>query len=413
MVILFEIFIEENNNAFDDLMRILDEVTPLYKHRMDDLPSTLQEIVDTIALNWDGMLTKEIAKKIRLETKAVSAQLKQLQKYQIVETTSIGKNNIYIIKERFFNIWYLMRYGRKKDRNRVEWLVQFLLSWYSKSELKTKAERFQATLKDKDTLNDSYIFHMGEALSYTGMLEIGDEYILKNSVKEHLKGSSLYAEVTESDFELFQRANVLYKNKQVMEAIKLLESSKRDSHVIMAMLGLLYFNLKRYDSAEEYFLKALEKGNKKAKYGLASLYFKLAKKREFALKILKEDSQENEDYINLYVYAVILLWSGKFDSSYKKFIKCLKYDKVQENQYLITIYITLLIAKGQYYKTKEFLELSQYQLKERYKPLWYALMTLMQKEFPHEIKKMGSELSETVSEVLQKIEMMRKKYDLV
>jgi hypothetical protein len=68
------------------------------------------------------------------------------------------------------------------------------------------------------------------------------------------------------------------------------------------------------------------------------------------------------------------------------------------------------MAKGQYYKAKTFLELQQYNLKERYKPLWYALMTFMQDDFPVEIKKMGNELRETVDEIVAKVKKMREKY---
>ena len=188
MIMLFDIFIEDNGNAFDDLMSILDEVTPLYKDRMDSLPPVLQEIVHTIALNWDGMSTKEIAKKTRMESKTVSAQLKQLEKYQMVDSQAVGKNKIYLIKERFFNIWYLMRYGRKKDRARVEWLVKFLLSWYAPEELRQKANVFSEILsKDAEgSLNHNYVYHMGEALSFTGSLPLEDEYKLKENVKQYI-----------------------------------------------------------------------------------------------------------------------------------------------------------------------------------------------------------------------------------
>ncbi|MFA6191300.1 MAG: hypothetical protein WC665_03010 [Sulfurimonas sp.] len=55
----------------------------------------------------------------------------------------------------------------------------------------------------------------------------------------------------------------------------------------------------------------------------------------------------------------------------------------------IILYLTLLLSKGQFYKAKEFFEMEKYQLKDRYKPIWYALMKLMEKEFPDEIKKWG------------------------
>ena len=78
----------------------------------------------------------------------------------------------------------------------------------------------------------------------------------------------------------------------------------------------------------------------------------------------------------------------------------------------ITLYLSLLIAKNQRYKAKEFFELPEYDLKNRYKPIWYALMTLMQDDFPHEIKKMGGELQESVDEILIEIEKLQKKYAL-
>ena len=62
LVMLFDIFVDDEGNAFEDLLKILDEATPLYKDRMDSLPPMLQDIVHTIAMNWDGITTKEIAR---------------------------------------------------------------------------------------------------------------------------------------------------------------------------------------------------------------------------------------------------------------------------------------------------------------------------------------------------------------
>lgn len=144
IVLLFEIFIDdEKGGAFRDLKNVLDRVTPLYKHRMDDLKSQQQRIVDAIAMNWDAMPVKEIAKKTRIPSKTISAQLKKLEKngiVQIIETNT--KNHLYIIRERFFNIWYLMRNGRKGDTNRVIFLARFLESWLSPKELRNRVERF-------------------------------------------------------------------------------------------------------------------------------------------------------------------------------------------------------------------------------------------------------------------------------
>jgi nucleoside-triphosphatase THEP1 len=127
IVLLFEIFADNvDGSSFNDLETILDKVTPLYKHRLDNLSAQQQAIIDAIAQNWDAISTGEVAKKVRMESKAVSSQLNQLEKSQlIVKISTSTKNNLYQIQERFFNIYYLMRLGKRKNKNRVLWLVKF------------------------------------------------------------------------------------------------------------------------------------------------------------------------------------------------------------------------------------------------------------------------------------------------
>ena len=56
IILLFEIFLDDSANVFEDLEGILDKITPLYKHKMDDLPTQQQVIVDAIApaLGWNA-----------------------------------------------------------------------------------------------------------------------------------------------------------------------------------------------------------------------------------------------------------------------------------------------------------------------------------------------------------------------
>ena len=100
---------------------------------MDRLSPVQQEIVDVIALSWDAITTKEIADKIRMQSKEVSAQLNQLEKNGVINKIPVNKKNyMYQIKERFFNIWYLMRFGGEKEKYKVQWLVDFLENWCSR-----------------------------------------------------------------------------------------------------------------------------------------------------------------------------------------------------------------------------------------------------------------------------------------
>lgn len=485
MVMLFDIFVDDGGDAFSDLLKILDDVTPLYKHRMDDLPDTLQDITHTIAMNWDGIATKDIAKKTRLESKVVSAQLKQLEtKYGLVESVSIGKNKIYKIEERFFNIWYLMRFGRKKDRQKVEWLVNFLTSWCTPDELEQRALNFVDVITSNDeSLEPAYVYHMNEALRYTGLQPL-TEFKVKECAKNYLTNvnSDYASEVSSTDLEILKRARELSSENKHEEAVQLLVNSHKTTSSVLIMIGRNLVELKKFKEAEDYFsrairlddssallnlgylyqeqakfkdaencyLQAISKGNiaglypvaslyqltgditkaeeyflkainhsvKGARNSLALLYSNIGKNSEFALKCVEEEFFEEPNFVNQLNYTCILLWNEKVEESCKLFKGWLAIDyKIPEVDAYIkkgaTVhFLCMLVSKNQLYKAKELMEMPEYNLKDKYKPIWYALMTLMQDEFPHEITKMGSELEESVNEVLQTIEEYKVKYSL-
>ncbi len=411
LVILFDIFLDEEGNAFDDLLKVLDEVTPLYKHRMDDLPPSLQEIVHTIAINWDGMFTNEIAKKLRQESKLVSAQLKKLEKYEIVESESTGKNKIYKIKERFFNIWYLMRFGRKKDRQRVEWLVKFLVSMCDWNELENRGKSLTKRIQGGG-LNTQYVYYMVEALSYSG-LDAHTEKTLKNEAKKYLEkmNPKLSKELSETDISIYKRAKECHDEKHIDEGIKILESSQKRSGLLEGYKGLLYHLQDDLENAESCYISALEKGFTQILPGLVWLFCTKGENAPLSLELSKVIYDEkNNNRGDIYLYAYTLLWNENYKKSYAVVLEWFDTNKTTSKHEFTNLYLHLLLSKGQYYQAKKFFEIPVYELKEQYKPIWYALMTLMQDEFPHEIKKMGSELSESVDEVLKDIEVYREKY---
>lgn len=411
LVMLFDIFLDDSGDAFEDLLRILDEVTPLYKHRMDDLPTQLQEIVHTLAINWDGMLTNEIAKKTRIESKAVSAQLKKLERYEIIESESIGKNNIYKIKERFFNIWYLMRFGRKKDRQRVAWLINFLTSWCTKEELEEKAVEFKDKIKN-GVVKPLHAFYMTEALRYSG-LSLETDFGLKEELEKFLKikGSSFCNQLSESDNELLCKSFDLEKENKIKEAISLLINSKRKSENILFNIHILYEKIGDYKNSEKYLQKYFNWTNEELKRNILNLYLKKNKYNERVKELLIEKcnpKEVSEEYM-FFLFTMILIDLEHFSESYEREIEFLNFE-MEENIKLnyITVYINFLIIKKQYHLAKKLLELEEYNLKEKLKPTWYALMTYMQDEYPNEIKKMGSELQESVNEIIKNIEELKK-----
>ncbi|MBZ9637665.1 ATPase [Clostridium sp. FP1] len=186
MILLFDIFVNSGGNAFKELETLLDRVTPLYKHRMDNLSPVQQEIADVIALNWDAITTKEIAGKIRMQSKEVSAQLNQLEKNGVITKIAINKKNyMYQITERFFNIWYLMRFGGKKEKHKVQWLVHFLETWCSREEI---ALIYMNTLKTKEVYENEF------DVTYT----LAASLLCNDLIEESLEKAHLFLQLANS-----------------------------------------------------------------------------------------------------------------------------------------------------------------------------------------------------------------------
>ncbi len=154
IMLLLDVFDKDDDTTvFDDLRRTLDLVTPLYKHRMDELSPQKQKIVHALAMRWDGMSAGEVAAATRLESKVVSAQLGQLVREGFVlrdETST--KNHFYQLAERFFNIWYLMNNAHRNGAAKVRWLTRFFELWCDEKGLKRRALKHLKTL-ERDALN--------------------------------------------------------------------------------------------------------------------------------------------------------------------------------------------------------------------------------------------------------------------
>jgi AAA ATPase domain len=139
------------SRAEEDLEALLDQVTPYYKARFDDLSAQSQQIVDVVALNWHPISAVECDRKVRMGTNATSALLNRLTK-QGVLTKQPGADSsklTFQIRERLFNIWYLMRASRRLRRKLI-WLVGFLQSFYGEIELAKRASELLESKHEQD-----------------------------------------------------------------------------------------------------------------------------------------------------------------------------------------------------------------------------------------------------------------------
>ncbi len=227
MVLLFEIFADDDDgSAFKDLEIVLDRSTPLYKHRMDDLSDQQQAIVEAIALNWDALSVKEIAERTRLESKIISAQLQYLERNGIIEKRATKtKNHLYIVAERFFNIWFLMRLGRRSDEKRVRWLVRFFEEWCDGDMMKSRAAAHRAAMQ-RGGFDPEAAFSYTMALAHTEKLPLAERHELLRLTRSILSEQSpdLAKDLSASDMDMAYTALELWFSGQKEEAAAQLRS---------------------------------------------------------------------------------------------------------------------------------------------------------------------------------------------
>ncbi len=127
------------------LEKLLDEVTPYFKAKIESLPPQQRKILDHIARisskTNEGVTPTEIATHTRLSPNQVSSQLKRLSELGYVRSANLsGRSSFYTLSEPLYAIWHQMRFGRDA-RQKMQWLVNFLKSWFSLEEIKDESKK--------------------------------------------------------------------------------------------------------------------------------------------------------------------------------------------------------------------------------------------------------------------------------
>jgi len=509
IILLFEIFIDnENGNAIGDLESILDRVTPLYKHRMDDLAPMQREVVNAIALNWDAVSIEEIAKKMRMKADEITPILQGLDRVEIIQRAAADTQlNLYFLKERFFNIWYLMRVAPKGSQNKVIWLVRFLESWYDKDELIHRAKRHIDALCKGD-YHPKGAYYLTEALAWTGKLDMDVEHELIIQTRKFLEGKneSLLADLSSSDKELVEKCHQYGDKGEYDECLDLLLKVK-NREKIYTLLGIVYFCLKKHEEsekyclmavengdsyamaligclyekefkntakaekyysmavkkgddkvmdmlgemykkeikdynkakmyylmaiekgnadamrnlgllyenefkdnakAEKYYLMAVEKGDAGAMNDLAWHYCKHKIKKQDALKYAEQSFEKDKDRHVTHTLACIYVWDNKIEQAIKVALDFMFNDNYyKSSEKWVIFYLMLLLAKEQYQHVTQYFEDPELNLKERFKPLYYALLHFTDNKDFH---KMPPELAEPVKDIIEKVKQMAVDY---
>jgi tetratricopeptide (TPR) repeat protein len=116
----------------DPFLRMMDDLTPYYQARMEQLSPQQRKIVDLLCSVRGAVPVKEIAKRCFITSQTASSQLKDLRDRGYVDATPVGRDNYYELSEPLMRLAVEV----KNQRNgHIRLFVDFLRHWYAKPEL--------------------------------------------------------------------------------------------------------------------------------------------------------------------------------------------------------------------------------------------------------------------------------------
>ncbi|MDR1064658.1 MAG: hypothetical protein LBL48_12155 [Azoarcus sp.] len=121
------------HRLLDELVNLVDEHTEYFKSHLDNLAPVERKVYLALAGLWDPSLTRDIASAARRDVNKTSALLKRLCERGAVTAipdTPGGRNFRYMLSERMYNIYYLLR--RSGTSGRVRAVINFMAELYGK-----------------------------------------------------------------------------------------------------------------------------------------------------------------------------------------------------------------------------------------------------------------------------------------
>lgn len=156
-VMLYELLASGHaGHVRSDLEALLDNMTPLYKARLDALADLPRKLLAHILGHWAPMSLGQLAQASQIPKTSISPQLQRLELEGLIEKTRLHgtTRSGYQAAERFFNIWYLMRLAPRRQRTRLGWLVEFMRMWFSGDELCALARSRLSSTRDPGSAHE-------------------------------------------------------------------------------------------------------------------------------------------------------------------------------------------------------------------------------------------------------------------
>ncbi|HEX8565345.1 MAG TPA: tetratricopeptide repeat protein [Pyrinomonadaceae bacterium] len=333
------------NDVMNGLEKLLDEVTPYYKAKVEALPPQQRKILDLIARESsrtnEGLTPGEIAKQTRLSPNQASAQLKRLVETGHIRAANLrGRNTYYTLSEKLYAIWHQMRFGRNR-REKLQWLVNALNAIFSLRELSAATTRLATVFQEhfvkgkfkdaRDTLEHQFLLAeampSSEVRSETmhkiicGYVEIKDFA----SLKEYLAPEILRNLSFKSLGTLIENDCISVNDLENCLTIQL-SSSDKVRYPLNVLLGSKAFKEGKIEEALEHFNEALEiKPDSKAGWGVrGSLLIQLGNFSEAAKSFETALRNGYENYQVWTEYGDALLELNQFKDAILKYNRALK-----------------------------------------------------------------------------------------
>lgn len=252
-----------SNDINDDLEAILDDLTPVFKGKFEELSEQLQIIIDSIALAWSPVTLDVLRTSTGYENGQLSPQLKRLVDTGWIEkpATRKGKGGAYEISERIFNIWYLMRRSSRRQKKSVYCLSNFMEVYYGE-EIDHVANYYieNPLHSTKEVITALALARLLEDKQKAGLLcEKSRNYIYGNQsgrsdLFSYFDYEELYPDVKTFNWSDDLRAKI--ENREFKEALHIVDamSKSNNDHNLQIMFdytsALLYKELHELDKAE-------------------------------------------------------------------------------------------------------------------------------------------------------------------
>ena len=130
---------------------------------------------------------------------------------------------------------------------------------------------------------------------------------------------------------------------------------------------------------------AVEKGHSRAMNNLAWLYYQLKEGKKEALELQKVLDKKDHNINFIYTFIIVLLWNNEIEEAIRIYKDNYNNENVQKNvnESVSSIFL-MLLAKKQYNFVYQLFSENKLDLKDKYKPIYFALLSLMGDEYKDE-----------------------------